>query len=73
MAKHAVKFAVPERELGRADLTFRVRRNNRLFGTLTVSNGSVVWFPRGKSKGRKFNWADFDRKISGRSSRVEKR
>ena len=46
MATHDVTFTLPPRKLGRSDVTFQIARDGDTFGTLTVSNGSVVWFPR---------------------------
>lgn len=60
MATHDVKFKVPERSLGKADVRFAVWRNGEKFGTLTVSNGSVVWFPRDTSIGHKMSWPKFN-------------
>ena len=35
--KHKVVFSIPERELGKADIEFKVKSNNRVFGTLKIS------------------------------------
>lgn len=48
---HEVSFDIPERLLGRADIAFTVKQNGSVLGTLTVSNGSVVWFPKGTTYG----------------------
>jgi hypothetical protein len=69
---HKVKFAVPQRELGRADIEFLVYKDGQVFGKLLVSKGSVVWRKRWKSKrGKKLGWAAFDRLMEehGRSAR----
>ena len=47
MAVHDVSFTIPERGLGKADVKFALRQNAAVLGTLAVSNGSVVWFPKG--------------------------
>ncbi len=49
MATHAVTFEVPERKLGCSDVKFEIKRDAEKFGTMTISNGSVVWFPRSLS------------------------
>jgi hypothetical protein len=49
MAKHHVSFSIPERELSRADVEFIVKQDDAVLGTLAVSNGSLVWFPKGTS------------------------
>jgi hypothetical protein len=45
---------LPERELGRADMEFLVRRDGSVLGKLLVSKGAVVWRKKWKSeRGRK--------------------
>ncbi|HEU0009064.1 MAG TPA: hypothetical protein VFT34_04525 [Verrucomicrobiae bacterium] len=61
MAKHTVKFTLPERELGKADAEFRVKRDGAALGTLKVSNGTVVWVPKDMTYGYKIGWVDFDK------------
>jgi hypothetical protein len=58
--KHEVKFSIPERELGKADIEFKVKRGNQKFGTLKVSKGSIVWVQKDNTYGFKMSWADFD-------------
>lgn len=59
MAKHGVTFNLPERELGRADIEFLVKQDDVVFGTLKVSNGSLVWVPKNRQKGHKLVWKKF--------------
>jgi hypothetical protein len=61
MARHEVKFTIPRRSLGHADVEFEVIRNGAFFGTLKVSNGSIVWEPaHAKKYEYKVAWAAFD-------------
>jgi len=60
MADHDVYFSIPERELGKADVEFRVKRNGQAFGRLRVSVGSLVWVPANKKYGHKLGWKAFD-------------
>lgn len=70
---YAVKFKVPFRELGKADVEFKIKRNGNEFGTLRVSKGAIVWFPRKtRVNGRKILWNDFDR-FMREQNRKEKR
>ena len=39
---HEVRFSLPERQLGRADAEFNVKRDGQALGRLKISNGSVV-------------------------------
>lgn len=56
---HEVRFTIPERELGNADIEFSVRQDGELLGRLAVSKGAVVWVPRDHTYGFKMQWADF--------------
>jgi hypothetical protein len=73
MAKHDVGFALPERQLGKADAVFKVKENGKLLGTLTMSNGSVVWFPSGTTYGCKMSWGKLDAVMKAHATRYEKR
>jgi len=73
MAKHKVTLTLPARELNRADVIFDVTQENRKFGTFTVSNGSIVWFPRGTRYGYKIGWEKFDELMKSDASRFEHR
>lgn len=59
MAKHNVTFNLPERELGKADADFSIRRDGKAFGSLRISNGSLVWVPKNKQYGYKLGWTQF--------------
>ena len=54
-------FEVRERKLGRSDVKFEIKRDGEKFGTMTISNGSVVWFPRGTSNGYKMGTVNSSR------------
>ena len=73
MAKHDVSFNIPRRPLGKADVEFQVKQGGALLGTLAISNGSIVWFPKGTSYGCKMSWGKFDKFIQESATRIEKR
>lgn len=57
---HKVTFSVPERDLGRADIEFLVRKDGSVFGKLLVSKGAIVWRKKWKyRRGKKLGWARF--------------
>jgi hypothetical protein len=60
VAKHDVSFSIPERQLGKADVEFAVKRDGKAFGRLKVSNGTVVWVPKDRTYGFKVDWVKFD-------------
>lgn len=73
MAKHDVSFSIPQRSLGKADVEFLIKRNGVVLGTLAVSNGSLVWFPKKTTYGYKMGWDKFDRLMENEATRFEKR
>lgn len=73
MAKHDVSFSIPERSLGKADVEFVVKRDGAVLGTLAVSNGSVVWFPKGTTYGLKVGWMKFGAMMQDNATRFERR
>ena len=73
MATHKVKMTLPPREIKRADATFSVERDGKKFGTLEISNGSIVWFPPYTQDGLKMSWKKFSELMEEHATRVEKR
>ncbi|GIV82821.1 MAG: hypothetical protein KatS3mg073_0733 [Meiothermus sp.] len=73
MAKHDVSFNIPQRALGKADVEFLVKRDGSVLGTLAVSNGSIVWFPKGATYGLKVGWKKFNDIMQESATRFEKR
>lgn len=63
---HLVTFSVPPRTLGKSDIEFVVKTDGEKFGTLRISKGSLVWFPRNGVKGRKIGWSRFDAFMEGK-------
>lgn len=73
MAVHDVSFNIPERSLGKADVQFVVKRDGSVLGTLAISNGSVVWFPKKTTYGFKVGWKKFDDLMQEGATRFERR
>lgn len=69
---HDVRFSIPERELGKADIEFKIKKDGKVLGKLTVSKGSIVWFPKDRTYGHKIGWTKFD-EFMKEQPRVEKR
>ena len=63
----------PATALGKADVTFQVKRDGSVHGTLEVSNGSVVWFPKGTTYGLKVGWDKFGEIMLDNATRFERR
>ena len=77
MPDHKVTFKIPYRELGRADIKFKVyaqevlsrRTDEQLIGTLLVSHGAIEWRSRKKQHKVKLSWADFDKYMLDKRSK----
>jgi len=73
MATHKVIMSMPPRELKRADAQFDVERDGKKFGSLEISNGSLVWFPPYTNYGYKVTRKKFHEIMEQNATRVEKR
>jgi hypothetical protein len=73
MATHKVTMELPPRTITKADAVFKVRQDGDLLGTLTVSRGSLVWFPPGTTYGHKIGWKKFARLMEEQAPRFETR
>jgi hypothetical protein len=65
MAQHRVTITLPELELGKSDIRFRVKRSSFVLGTLLLSKGAVVWRPKWQPGrglgGKRLGWKDFNK------------
>jgi hypothetical protein len=57
--KHDVSYSLPEIKLGNADIVFKIRKNGKLFGTLKISIGNMVWLPYNGKYERVITWDEF--------------
>ena len=73
MATHDVTFELPARKLGRCDVKFQIKRDRETFGTMTISNGSVVWFAKGASYGYRMGWKRFNELMQAEAKQFERR
>lgn len=73
MPEHQVNFSVPARPLERADIVFDVLADGEKLGTLEVSKGSVVWWPKGTTNGWKMGWERLDAVFKEHAIRQERR
>jgi hypothetical protein len=56
---YEVKFDVPYRPLGKADIRIVVSTEKGVLGTLRVSKGALVWYPKKANYGHKIPWTPF--------------
>lgn len=72
MPRHDVRFTIPERTLGNADIEFTVYSDDERLGLLEVSKGALVWRPANKKRPYVLGWAAFDRVMreQGRRERL---
>ena len=51
MARHDVRFNIPERKLGKSDIEFTVYSDDLRLGVLKISKGALVWRSANKKRG----------------------
>lgn len=61
MARHDVRFNIPERTLGNSDIEFTVYSDELRLGVLKVSKGALVWRSANKKRGHIVGWDLFER------------
>lgn len=73
MKQHTATVDIPVRPLGRADVKIKIKKNGAVYGTLAISNGSVVWWPKSTSYGWKMGWKKFHQTMTDEATKFEKR
>ncbi len=63
MAKHNVYVTLPNAELMNADAVISVFQDEKKFGTITISKGSIEWYPSNAKQPYKMSWTKFDKMI----------
>jgi hypothetical protein len=61
MALHNVKFSLPERELGKVDARFFIYEDGKKLGEITISKGTIEYYPASTPKPIEMSWSKFDR------------
>ena len=70
---HTVEFSLPPRQLGRADVEFKVKKDGDAFGTLKVSKGAVVWVPRDAVFGYRLGWVKLNEIMRAQGKHARRR
>jgi hypothetical protein len=73
MPRHDVRFTIPERKLGNADIEFAVYSDQERLGALKISKGAIVWCPANKKRGFILGWDAFDGVMRERGRREPRR
>lgn len=58
---HKVIMTAPSLELGKTDVSFEIKKDDVMFGTITISKGAIEWRPSNHSIKHKMTWAQFDK------------
>ncbi len=73
MPEHDVRFSVPTRPLGKADIDFDVYSDGAKLGSFKVSKGSVVWYRQNGQTGYRVSWAKLGELLEAHGRGVERR
>jgi len=63
MAKHDVYATLPNALLGKQDAFFNIFKDGEKFGTITISKGSIEWYPKNAKIPISMTWTQFDKMI----------
>ncbi len=63
MAKHNVYVNLPDAELRNSDAYFSIYQNGKKLGTITISKGSIEWYPKSAKQPYNMSWTQFDKMI----------
>jgi hypothetical protein len=57
--QHRIDMTQPSKHVVNSDVRFDIHSNREKLGTLTISKGSIDWWPRSKQSGKKISWERF--------------
>ena len=63
MATHNVYATLPNAQLRNKDAFFKIYRNGKKLGTITISKGSIEWYPANAKQPYTMRWLQFDKMI----------
>ena len=61
MAKHDVYATLPNALMGKKDAFFDIFQDGEKLGTITISKGSIEWYPKNSKQPYKMTWSKFDK------------
>ena len=61
MLKHDVLATLPGVLLGKMDAFFDINQDGKKLGTITISKGSIEWYPKNAKQPYKLTWTAFDK------------
>jgi hypothetical protein len=63
MPTHDVYGNLPFALLGKKDAVFEIYEDGKKLGTITMSKGSIEWYPKNAKLPYSFSWSEFDKMI----------
>ena len=63
MPTHDVYGTLPFALLGKKDAYFDIYQDGKKLGTITISKGSIEWYPKNAKNPYGFSWSEFDKMI----------
>ena len=63
MPIHDVYGTLPFALLGKKDAYFEIYEDGKKLGTITISKGSIEWYPKNAKQPYEFSWGEFDKMI----------
>ena len=63
MPTHDVYATLPNALMGKKDAFFDIYQDGKKLGTITISKGSIEWYPKNAKQPYKLTWSAFDKMI----------
>lgn len=57
--EHRIEMSQPSKQVINSDVRFDIYSNKEKLGTMTISKGSIDWWPKRKQSGKRISWEKF--------------
>lgn len=68
MAKHDIKFSIPEKDLGKVDISFSIKEDEKVLGKLDISKGGIDWYAKNAKTPKRISWSKLAELLNERNS-----
>jgi hypothetical protein len=67
MPKHDVYATLPDALMEKRDAFFDIYQDGKKLGTITISKGSIEWYPANAKIPIRLTWSQFDRLMQSKN------
>lgn len=59
MPRHRIEMYQPRKAMLHSDVSFEIYSDGKKLGTMTISKGSIDWWPKRRRSGKRISWERF--------------